>query len=180
MKNLKQVMLILFSTISLSVLSQTPNGDTLIINGNSCQFPEDTIFTQMQNCNLDFNSIDSAYISYVDLPTNPTGNMTINWTFLDTSGVVTFISSYAPNVNVDGCYEFTFTIYCYQKSLNIKTIIVTDARALFFTGLNEIDVAGNTLIKVTDLMGRECEPVDNQVMLYYYSNGEVKQTLKSK
>ena len=159
-------------TLNDSVGYLLPNyGDTLVINGNNCQFPQDTIFTQLEDCTFNFNSIDSAFLSYVDIPTNPTGNMVLNWEFIDTTGGATYLQTYAPNVDVDGCYEFTLTLFCSQKSLNIKTIIVNDARALFLVGIDEVTQTGKTLVKVIDMMGRETIPTTNKPLIYVYSDG---------
>lgn len=176
MKTVKQTMLILFSAISLSAFTQ----DTLTINGNGCQFVEGTSVTQLQNCNYDFDAVDTAFLSYVTLPNNPLGNMAMHWEFWDTTGAITDFVTYDYPFITDGCYLFTLTIYCGTDTVGINTIVVHDARAVWVSwGLDELESNNNQLIKITDLMGRECKIEDNQVMLYYYSNGQVKQIFKS-
>lgn len=176
MKNLKRLFLTLFSVISLSVFAQ----DTLTINGNGCQFIEGTSVTQIQNCNYDFDAVDTAYLMYVNLPNNPMGNMSMYWGFIDTNNVITEFTTYDYPFITDGCYLFTLTIYCGTDTVGINTVVVHDARAVFVSwGLNELSINNETPIKITDLMGRECKITDNQVMLYYYSNGQVRQVFKS-
>jgi len=176
MKNVKQTMLILFSAISLSVFAQ----DTLTINGNGCQFVEGTSVTQLQNCTYDFDAVDTAWLMYVTLPNNPMGNMAMHWEFLDTTGAPTDFVTYDYPFITDGCYLFTLTIYCVTDTVGINTVVVHDAHAVWVSwGLDELSTNNETPIKITDIMGRECLPVDNQLMLYYYSNGQVKQTFKS-
>ena len=177
MKNLKQAMLILFSTISLSLFAQ----DTLTINGNNCQFIEGTSVTQLQNCTYNLGAVDTAWLMYVTLPNNSMGNMAIHWEFMDTTGAPTEFVIYDYPFITDGCYQFTLTVFCTQDTIGINTVVVHDAHAVWVSwGLDELSTINETPIKITDLMGRECLPIDNQLMLYYYSNGTVKQTFKLK
>jgi hypothetical protein len=175
MKNVKKTLLFLFSVISLSVFAQ----DTLTINGNNCQFIEGTSVTQLQNCNYDFDAVDTAFLMYVTLPNNPLGNMAMHWAFIDTNSYSTEFVTYDYPFITDGCYLFTLTVYCGTDTVGINTVVVHDARAVFVSlGLNELPTNNETPIKTTDLMGRECLPIDNQLMLHYYSNGQVKQVIK--
>ena len=174
-------MLILFSAISLSIFSQ----DTLTINGNNCQFIEGTSVTQLQNCTYDLGAVDTAWLMYVVLPNNQLGNMAMHWEFMDTTGAPTEFVTYDYPFITDGCYLFTLTIYCGTDTVGINTVVVHDARAVWASwwvswGLNELSTNDEAPIKITDLMGREYLPIDNQLMLYYYSNGTVKQTFKLK
>jgi hypothetical protein len=177
MKNLKQAMLILFSTISLSLFAQ----DTLTINGNNCQFIEGTSVTQLQNCTYDLGAVDTAWLMYVTLPNNPMGNMAMHWEFMDTTGVPTDFVTYDYPFITDGCYQFTLTVFCPQDTIGINTVVVHDAHVVWVSwGLDELSTNNENPIKITDLMGRECLPTDNRLLLYYYSNGTVKQTFKSR
>jgi hypothetical protein len=174
MKNL--ILAALISATSLSVSAQ----DTLTINGNGCQFVEGTSITQLQNCTYDFDAVDTAWLMYVTLPNNPLGNMSMHWEFLDTTGAPTEFVTYDYPVITDGCYVFTLTIYCGTDTVGINTIVVNDVHAVWVSwGLDELSTMNETPIKITDLMGKECKLTDNQVMLYYYSNGYVKQVIKS-
>ena len=177
MKNVKQTMLILFSIISLSSFAQ----DTLTINGNNCQFIEGTSVTQLQNCTYDLGAVDTAWLTYVTLPNNPMGNMAMHWEFMDTTGGITDFVTYDYPFITNGCYQFTLTVFCLQDTININTVVVHDAHAVWVSwGLDELSTNNETPIKITDLMGRECLPTDNKLLLYYYSNGQVKQIIKSK
>jgi hypothetical protein len=168
MKNLKLLFLTLFSVISLSVFAQ----DTLTINGNNCQFIEGTSVTQIQNCNYDFDAIDTAFLSYVVLPNNPMGNMAMHWEFLDTTGAPTEFVTYDYPFITDGCYQFTLTVFCPQDTIGINTVVVHDAHAVWVSwGLDEITQTEKTLVKVIDIMGRETIPTTNKPLIYVYSNG---------
>lgn len=168
-------LLSIISAISLSVFAQ----DTLTINGNGCQFVEGTSITQLQNCTYDFDAVDTAWLMYVVLPNNPMGNMAMHWEFMDTTGAPTEFVTYDYPFITDGCYLFTLTIYCGTDTVDINTIVVHDAHAVWVSwGLDELSTMNETPIKITDLMGRECKFTDNQVMLYYYNDGRVKQIIK--
>ena len=106
------------------------------------------------------------------MPTNPLdSNMALNWEFVDTLGQITSITSVAPVVNTSGCYEFTLILYCLQKTLNIKTIIVNDADAIFLVGIEELSMNNRKLIKVIDLMGRTTELTPNRLLIKCYNDG---------
>ena len=147
-------------------------GDTLIVNGNTCQFPQGNVISTLEYCSFDYNAVDSAYLSFVQMPTNPLdSNMALNWEFVDTLGQITSITSVAPVVNTSGCYEFTLILYCLQKTLNIKTIIVNDADAIFLVGIEELSMNNRKLIKVIDLMGRTTELTPNRLLIKCYNDG---------
>lgn len=147
-------------------------GDTLIINGNTCQFPQGNVISTIEYCSFDYNAVDSAYLSFIQMPTNPLdSNMALNWGFVDTLGQTTFITSVAPIVNTPGCYNFTLILYCLQKSLNIKTIIVNDADFVSDAGVNELSMNQRKLIKVIDLMGRPTELTPNRILIKCYNDG---------
>ena len=168
MKNLKLLFLTLFSVISLSVFAQ----DTLTINGNDCQFIEGTSVTQLQNCAYDLGAVDTAFLMYVTLPNNPLGKIAMHWQFRDTNNVITEFTTYDYPFITDGCYQFTLTVFCLQDTININTIVVHDARAVWVSwGLDEVTQTEKTLVKVIDIMGRETIPTTNKPLIYVYSDG---------
>ena len=168
MKNLKLLFLTLFSVISLSVFAQ----DTLTIDGNNCQFIEGTSVTQIQNCTYDFDAVDTAYLMYVNLPNNPMGNMSMYWQFIDTNNVITEFTTYDYPFITDGCYQFTLTVFCLQDTININTVVVHDARAVWVSwGIDEVTQTEKTLVKVIDMMGRETISTTNKPLIYVYSDG---------
>lgn len=148
---------------------QSPNfGDTLIVNGVNCINPQGTIFNQVEDCNFNYNAVDTAYLAYID-PT-PMG-ITIVWAFIDTNGVMTTIQSYDSMVNTNGCYDFSLILFCSQKSVNIKTIIVTDSYDINFVSINELSMNQRKLIKVIDLMGKTTQLEPNRFLIMCYNDG---------
>jgi hypothetical protein len=153
--------------------SQTSVGDTIIVNGSLCPNPQGTIVTQVENCQFNYNSAYIAYLSQVIIPTNPMDSMIIYWAFIDTTAVMTYIQSYAPqvNFNVSGCYNFTLILHCSIKTLNVKTMIVNDSYNVTLSGINELTLNNKELIRVVDMMGRETKVQPNKLLIYTYSDG---------
>jgi hypothetical protein len=46
------------------------------------------------------------------------------------------------------------------------------------TGVTELTLDKH-LIKITDLMGRECLPETNKLLIYHYSDGTTQKTIKN-
>lgn len=148
-------------------------GDTLIISGNGgCNNPAGSIVMQIEDCNFDFNAVDTAYLSTVVLGTNPTDSSTVLWVFVDTNGVSTTITSVSPGFNANGCYDYTLILFCSQKSLNIKTIIVDGQYNFQNAGIETLSNSPKELVKIVDLSGREVTNENvNGILIYHYSDG---------
>jgi hypothetical protein len=146
-------------------------GDTIIVNGSLCPNPQGTIVTQVENCQFNYNSAYIAYLSQVIIPTNPMDSMIIYWAFVDTTAVMTYIQSYAPQVNISGCFNFTLILHCSIKTLNVKTIIVNDSYNVTLSGINELTGNSKQLMSVTDLLGRDVKIQTNKMLIYTYSDG---------
>lgn len=153
--------------------------DTLIITGGNCNSPVDTIVNQVEDCLFNFNSVDTAYLSSVILPTNPLDSMVINWVFTDTTGLTTTIQSFTSLVNVSGCYNFTLILFCSQKSLNVKTIIVNDSYDLSLSGLNELNLE-RRIVGIFDMMGRNSNLIENTLLIVQYSDGSTERLMITK
>jgi hypothetical protein len=160
-----------FTNVDILDSSQTSVGDTIIVNGSLCPNPQGTIVTQVENCQFNYNSAYIAYLSQVIIPTNPMDRMIIYWAFIDTTAVMTYIQSYAPQVNISGCFNFTLILHCSIKTLNVKTIIVNDSYNVTLSGINELTGNSKQLIGVSDLMGRETKVQPNKLLIYTYSDG---------
>jgi hypothetical protein len=161
---------------SISYQGQTTgSGDTLIISGNGCNAPIGSVVMQIEDCTFDFNAVDTAYLSTVILGTNPIDSSTVLWTFVDTNGVSTTITSLAPAMNATGCYDYTLILFCSQKSLNIKYIIVNGQYTNQSLGIETLLNAEKKLVKIVDLSGREVTSENvNGILIYHYSDGSYK------
>jgi hypothetical protein len=162
------------ATLCDTVGVQSPNyGDTLIINAaNMCNNPIGTLSSTVEDCGLNYNSIDSAYITNITIPQNPLDSVMVTWTLVDTNGVNVFpqyqVYTMIPST---GCYNFQLIVYCLQKSMNYKTIIANATWYMDNVGIKELSGNSRQLVKVVDLMGREVSVQPNKLLVYVYSDG---------
>jgi hypothetical protein len=148
-------------------------GDTLVISGNGgCNNPAGSIVMQIEDCNFDFNAVDTAYLSTVVLGSNPVDSSTVLWIFIDTNGVSTTITSVSPGFNANGCYDYTLILFCSQKSMNIKYIFVNGQYTYQSSGIESLSSTPKELVKIVDLSGREVTNENaNGILIYLYSDG---------
>jgi hypothetical protein len=159
---------------SISFQGQTSGGgDTLIISGNGgCNNPAGSIVMQIEDCNFNFNAVDTAYLSTVVLGSNPMDSSTVLWIFIDTNGVSTTITSVSPGFNANGCYDYTLILFCSQKSMNIKYIFVNGQYTYQSSGIESLSSTPKELVKIVDLSGREVTNKNaNGILIYHYSDG---------
>jgi hypothetical protein len=162
------------ATLCDTVGVQSPNyGDTLVItSAGMCNNPIGTLSSTVEDCNLNYNSIDSAYITNITIPQNPLDSVMVTWTLVDTNGVSVFpqyqVYTVIPNT---GCYNFQLIVYCLQKSMNYKTIIANETWYMDNVGIKELSGNNKQLISVTDLLGRETKIQPNKLLIYTYSDG---------
>ena len=159
---------------SISFQGQSSGGgDTLIISGTAgCNNPVGNIVMQIEDCNFDFNAVDTAYLSTVILGSNPLDSSLVLWAFVDTNGVSTTITSVSPGFNANGCYDYTLILFCSQKSMNIKYIFVNGQYTYQSSGIETLSSTPKKLLKVVDLSGREVtNDNSNGILIYYYSDG---------
>jgi hypothetical protein len=159
---------------SISYQGQTSGGgDTLIISGNGgCNTPSGSVVMQIEDCNFNFNAVDTAYLSTVVLGTNPIDSSTVFWIFVDTNGVSTTITSVSPGFNANGCYDYTLILFCSQKSMNIKYIFVNGQYTYQSSGVESLSSTPKKLVKIVDLSGREVTNESaNGILIYHYSDG---------
>lgn len=162
------------ATLCDTVGVQSPNyGDTLIITAaGMCNNPIGTLSSTVEDCSLNYNSIDSVYITNITIPMNPLDSVMVTWTLVDTNGVNVFpqyqVYTMIPST---GCYNFQLIVYCLQKSMNYKTIIANATWYMDNVGIDELTGNSRQLVKVMDLMGREVSEQPNKLLVYVYSDG---------
>lgn len=160
---------------SMEILNTTM-GDTLVVNGANCGPSNTTFYTAaLEDCNFDFNACASANLSYAMYLCND--SVQAMWNFIDTNGINTnyTVNYYVPNAYSYNCVNLQFTLFCSVKSLNVKTIVVTDAAEL--SGLNEVVKNPFTVLNP---MGNELtvqfDEVTSGTMRLYNMNGQVVKT----
>lgn len=103
--------------------------DTLV-SINNTTFPNSSVIgnlgnVSMTNCTINFAALSSATIGGATNGLN--GNVLITWILIDSNGVsTTFTMPYAISNSNPGVFAATLTITCYQKSQDIKTIVISD------------------------------------------------------
>jgi hypothetical protein len=147
-------------------------GDTLIINGGSgCSPSLGTSTVMLEDCFLDFNSVDTAFISLITYPINPMDSLMVVWSVIDSTGMTMQIYPvFYPGLGM-GCNELEFILYCFQKNTNIHSILMSSSINVAFSGIEELSGHTKQLIRVSDLMGRETSVQSNQLLIYTYSDG---------
>ena len=147
-------------------------GDTLVINATgTCNNPLTTFTTTIEDCTINYNTVDTAYMTINSLINSGLDSILCTWYVIDTTGTYQTHMVYYPMIDSTGCYNFQLTLYCYQKSMNYKTIVINQSEYIGFVGINELSMNHRKLIKVIDMMGRETKLESNQFLIKCYSDG---------
>jgi hypothetical protein len=111
-------------TFNIGYDTTTNYGDTLVItNPGTCTNPITTFNVLAEDCTINFNTIDTAYMTINGLINSGLDSILCVWYVIDTTGTYqTYMVNY-PMIDSTGCYNFQLTVYCYNKSMNYKTII---------------------------------------------------------
>jgi hypothetical protein len=160
------------TTLCDSIGTQSPNlGDTLIItNAGTCNNPIGTISLTVEDCMLDYNAVDTAYIVSIINPFNPLDTSICSWVVVDTNNLYSTYPIYF-SVNTQGCYNFQVIVFCPIKSMNYKTLILNQTEYIGFVGIDELSGNSKQLVSVVDLMGKEVSIQPNKFLIYTYSDG---------
>jgi hypothetical protein len=159
------------TTLCDSIVTQSL-GDTLVINSvGTCNSPINVFTTTIEDCTINYSTVDSAYMTINGLINSGLDSILCVWYVIDTTGTYqTYMVNY-PMIDSTGCYNFQLVVYCYQKTMNYKTIVINQNEYLGFAGINELTLNNRELIRVVDMMGRETKVVNNQPLIYVYSDG---------
>jgi len=117
-------------TSSANVSFSLPQDSVLIFNNNP--FPGMVVIDSLQtvyllNCTLDYDAVDSAYIS--SYTSTSASTVTLDWTIIDTNGVVMMVYpiNYTITSPFQGVFSATLIVYCGSKSTNHNTLHINDA-----------------------------------------------------
>ena len=153
-------------------ITYQPTGDTLVINSvGTCNNPLTTFSTTIEDCTINYNTVDSVYMTINGLINSGLDSILCVWYVIDTTGTYQTHMVYYPAIDSTGCYNFQLTLYCYQKTMNYKTLIVNQSEYVGFVGINELSMNQRKLIKVIDLMGRTTELTPNRLLIKCYNDG---------
>ena len=153
-------------------------GDTLVINATgTCNSPIGNFTTTIEDCNINFNTIDSAYMTISSLINSGLDSILCVWYVIDTTGTYQKYMVNYPMIDSTGCYNFQLVLYCYNKSMNYKTMVINQNEYLGFVGINELSMNQRKLIKVIDLMGRTTELTTNRLLIMCYNDGTTEKVV---
>jgi hypothetical protein len=159
------------TTLCDSITYQS-TGDTLVItNAGTCNNPISTFSTTIEDCTINYATVDTAYISLISYPLSPFDSTMCVWNVVDTTGTMGVYTTYYNGIDSTGCYNFQLVVYCYNKSMNYKTIVVNQTEYVGFVGINELSMNQRKLIKVIDLMGRTTDLTPNRLLIKCYNDG---------
>jgi hypothetical protein len=154
------------------VITSSTIGDTLILsNSGTCNNPSGFNSLSIEECAMDYNAIDSVYIGNLVNPSAPFEDFLCEWVIVDTAGIAINFPVFYPGVANSGCMELQLILYCYQKTLDYKTIVINSNAMIGFVGLTEFNSDQKYVVSVSDLLGRETTIEPNQLLIYTYSDG---------
>jgi hypothetical protein len=99
------------------------------------------------------------------------------WYVIDTTGTYQTHGVYYPMIDSTVCYNFQLVLYCYNKSMNYKTMVINQSEYIGFAGINELSMNQRKLIKVIDLMGRPTELTPNRLLIKCYNDGTTEKVI---
>jgi hypothetical protein len=172
MKNLLLTLLMFMSGLAYS---QNIIIDTL----SPCQGATVTL-TQIVPINIDCDSIAGAHLFYIDLPDNSADSIQTWWSINLTNPniIIEPISfMFAPFAfPQSGCYGFEVVLDCSAGTGNVT--ILSSTRYISTVGIDELTL-DRKVVKTTDIMGRECLPEPNKLLIYHYSDGTTGKIIKN-
>jgi hypothetical protein len=159
------------TTLCDSITYQS-TGDTLVINSvGTCNSPINIFTTTIEDCTINYNTVDTAYMTINGLINSGLDSILCVWYVIDTTGTYqTYMVNY-PMIDSTGCYNFQLVVYCYNKSMNYKTIVVNQNEYVGFVGINELSGNSKQLVRILDLMGNKTFIQSNKMLIYEYSDG---------
>jgi hypothetical protein len=184
MKNLLLTLLLFVANLSYS---QNFITDTL-----NCQGDIDTLvyvvpntgssalFLNCDTASTTFYSPVSTHLFSVNLPSNPNDSIQTEWTInfgLDTNLIVEpFSFTFPPYVfTQDGCYRFNVVFTCVTGG----TITLTSTYYISTVGIEELTL-NRKVIKITNIIGEECLPEPNKILIYHYNDGTTEKVYINK
>ena len=154
------------------IITSSTIGDTLILsNSGTCNNPSGFNSLSIEECAIDYNAIDSIYIGNLVNPSAPFEDFLCEWVIVDSAGIAINYPVIYPGIASSGCMSLQLILYCYQKSMNYKSIIINSNEMIGFVGMDEFNGDKKQLVSVTDLHGRESTMEPNQLLIYTYSDG---------
>jgi hypothetical protein len=167
------------TTLCDSIVTQSL-GDTLVINSvGTCNSPINIFTTTIEDCTINYATVDTAYMTINGLINSGLDSILCVWYVIDTTGTYqTYMVNY-PMIDSTGCYNFQLVVYCYTKSMDYKTIVINQTESIGFAEIEELTQYGKTIVKITDMLGRECKPESGELHIIRYSDGSTEKVIRN-
>ena len=167
MKNLLLTLLLFMSGLAYS--------QNVIIDTLNCPGATTTL-TQIVPTNIDCDSIWGTHLFWVNFPANPQDSIETWWDIYFYNIVVEPISIMFPPFSFpqSGCYRYDVALACPTGNITI----LTSTYYVSTVGLEELSI-NKTITKITDMMGKECLPETNKLLIYHYSDNTTQKVFLS-
>jgi hypothetical protein len=155
----------LLLTLSL-FMSSLAYSQNVIVDTLNC--PDATVtLTQTVPINVDCDSIWGTHLFWVNFPANPTDSIETWWDIYFYNIVVEPISITFPpfTFTQSGCYGYEVILECQSGNVTLSSTYYVST-----VGIEELSLS-KSIVKITDMMGRECLPEPNKILIYHYSDG---------
>ena len=168
MKNLLLTLLLFMSGLAYS--------QNVIIDTLNCPGATTTL-TQIVPTNIDCDSIWGTHLFWVNFPANPADSIETWWDIYFYNIVVEPISIMFPPFTFpqSGCYRYDVALACPTGNITI----LTSTYYVSTVGLEELSI-NKTVTKITDMMGKECLPEANKLLIYHYSDNTTQKVFLSR
>ena len=194
---MKKRLLLLLLPITTTFYSQvTVINDTILTGAGfayQCSNPIDTFtFTFDTPLGSSFPPCDSFFgvnlnwvqVMIIDdtIDTNPNVQFDVFFRplFMDSNGVqqeTLLQHNFLPeNINASGCYQFETQFFCPEGD----TILFVGTWNIQVADIEELKIPSNRkLVRITNLMGKECLEEKNRLLIFYYSDGTTEKVFIS-
>jgi hypothetical protein len=167
MKNLLLTLLLFMSGLAYS--------QNVIIDTLNCPGATTTL-TQIVPTNVDCDSIWGTHLFWVNFPANTQDSIETWWDIYFYNIVVEPISIMFPpfTFTQSGCYRYDVALACPTGNITI----LTSTYYVSTVGIEELSI-NKTITKITDIMGKECLPETNKLLIYHYSDNSTQKVFLS-
>jgi hypothetical protein len=63
--------------------------------------------------------------------------------------------------------------------MDYKTIVINQTESIGFAGIEELTQLEKTIVKITDMLGRECKPESGELHIIRYSDGSTEKSIRN-
>lgn len=150
-------------------MSSLAYSQNVIVDTLNC--PDATVtLTQTVPINVDCDSIWGAHLFWVNFPTNPADSIETWWDIYFYNIVVEPISITFPPFTFpqSGCYGYEVILECQSGNVTLSSTYYVST-----VGIDELSLS-KSIVRITDMMGKECLPETNKLLIYHYNDGSTE------